>query len=151
MTAEDGVRGSRKGAVLSHRGCRRRFLLWVGTRAVFFGLIYLFDAIRQATTGTALLSTGLGASFGFGILLVIPAVTVGSLIAWSVSCAAVSEPRGVSRPILLLIGVALEMFCNTVGLVSAVPGDATWVVIALILACGLTAIHVAAFVQRHRN
>jgi hypothetical protein len=87
-----------------------------------FASTSLLSAVRRQTTGTDVLSTGLGAYLSLGILIVIPLTAIGSAVAWVVAVVSVGR-RGRASGILFWLAVFIELACNSIYMLCAVPSD----------------------------
>lgn len=98
-----------------------------------FASVSLLSSIRRQTTGTDVLSTGLGAYVSLGILVVIPLTAIGSAVAWAVAVGSVGR-RGRASRFAFWLAVLVELACNTTYMLCAVPSDTGSVAAALAFA-----------------
>ncbi len=87
-----------------------------------FASTSLLSAVRRQTTGTDVYSTGLGAYFSLGLLLVIPFTVIASAVAWGVAVVSGGR-RGRASGIALWLAVFIELACNGIYMLCAVPSD----------------------------
>jgi hypothetical protein len=111
--------------------------------------VSLLSAVRRQTTGTDVLSTGLGAYFSLGILIVIPLTAIGSAVAWTVAAASVGR-RGRASRIVFWLAVFVELASNSTYMLCAVPSDTGSVTVAIAFAVLWSLVLPVAAVWRRR-